>query len=62
MERIICIILVFLMYLVISFGITAGIIYLVFWLLGISFSWKITLAIWLILGLIRTSFKLTISE
>ena len=55
-------IFLFLVCQVISLGITAGVIYLVCWLLGIDFSWKIALAIWLILSLIKSCFNVTVEK
>lgn len=43
--------------LVVSFAITTGVVYLIFWLLGITFTMKYAAAIWLILFLLGGMFN-----
>ena len=63
-------ILLVLLFLTISFLITAGLVWLLCWLLPaigitaigtftIAFSWKLALAIWLIIALLRSIFSST---
>lgn len=63
-------ILLVLLFLMISFLITAGLVWLLCWLLPaigitaigtftIAFSWKLALAIWLIIALLRSIFSST---
>ena len=61
-------VLLILLYLAISFLLTSGLIWLLCWLLPaigitaigtftIAFSWKLALAVWIILGLLRSIFS-----
>ena len=63
-------ILLVILFLMISFLITAGLVWLLCWLLPaigitaigtftIAFSWKLALAIWLIIALLRSIFSFT---
>lgn len=44
-------------FLAISFFVTAGIIWLICWAFSLTFSWKITFGIWLIILIINNIFK-----
>lgn len=61
-------VLLILLFLVISFLLTSGLIWLLCWLLPaigitaigtftIAFSWKLALAVWIILGLLKSIFS-----
>ena len=66
-------VLLILLYLAVSFLLTSGLIWLLCWLLPaigitaigtftIAFSWKLALAIWIILALLRSIFSVSKKE
>lgn len=66
-------VLLVLLYLVVSFLLTSGLIWLLCWLLPaigitaigtftIAFSWKLALAVWIILALLRSIFSVSKKE
>lgn len=66
-------VLLVLLYLVISFLLTSGLVWLLCWLLPaigitaigtftIAFSWKLALAVWIILALLRSIFSVSKKE
>lgn len=52
-------ILVFVLFVSISFLATSGLIWLACWAFGWTFQWKIVFGIWIVMALIRSCFKST---
>ena len=57
MKKVITIILVILIALAISFFSTAGLVKLACWAFGYTFSWKLSVGIWVVLWLLGSAFK-----
>lgn len=53
MSKLLAAIITLLIVLALDFGLFAGLIYIICWCLGIAFTWKLALGIWLIVEIIK---------
>lgn len=62
MKNVIVIIIGILLGLVISYGLTTTLVYLICWAFGISFSFKLALGVWAIICLISGTLKIAATK